>query len=153
MIWFTKNLINTALTDFLVNDWLLNPIKLQYKLRPRMGKKTWLKMFLTDGWTRGCDRPVQQPASQAADTKVGVFQGWSTTTAFKLITFAPLVFRFTYEQDKRSFLSSLSFQYCCRCHNREGGWNDCRYTENGEKYFEGSWSSLSCLVAFSCQWW
>ena len=58
-------------------------------------------MFLTDGWTRGCDRPVQQPASQAADTKVGVFQG-----ALELITLAPFVFRFTYEQHKQPFLSS-----------------------------------------------
>ena len=58
-------------------------------------------MPLTDGWPRGCDRPIQQPASQAADTKVGVFQG-----ALELITFAPLVFRFTYEQHKQPFLSS-----------------------------------------------
>ena len=60
--------------------------------------KQLLKMPLTDGWPRGCDRPFQQPPSQAADTKVGVFQG-----ALELITFAPLVFRFTYEQHKQPF--------------------------------------------------
>ena len=59
-------------------------------------------MFLTDGWTRGCDRPVQQPASQAADTKVGVFQG-----ALELITFAPLVFRFTYERATQTAFSFI----------------------------------------------
>ena len=76
----------------------------------------------------------------------------SIRSVFKLITFAPLVFRFTYEQDKRSFLSSLSFQYCCRCHNREGGRDDCRYTENGEKYANGILKGPSCWVAFPCRW-